>query len=79
MILITDDDSAIRSSELYCCEAKYDVQAVPGPKEAIEIVPFGLHPVNLDGYELHPCLFVGEEGLTLLKQVKVFRPMFWLY
>ena len=39
MILIIDDDSAIRSSLSFMLKrAKYDVQAVPGPKEAIEIV-----------------------------------------
>ena len=38
MILIIDDDSAIRSSLSFMLKrAKYDVQAVPGPKESYEI------------------------------------------
>lgn len=39
MILIIDDDSAIRSSLSFMLKrAKYEVQAVAGPREAIEIV-----------------------------------------
>ena len=38
-ILIIDDDSAIRSSLSFMLKrAKYEVQAVAGPREAIEIV-----------------------------------------
>ena len=37
MILIVDDDSAIRSSLSFMLKrAKYEVKAVSGPKEAIE-------------------------------------------
>lgn len=74
MILIIDDDSAIRTSLSFMLKrAKYDVKAVSGPKEAIETVR-----------ETTPMLILmdmnfslstdGEEGLTLLRQVKLFCP-----
>lgn len=73
MILIIDDDSAIRSSLSFMLKrAKYDVQAVPGPKEAIEIVRSVAPQLIL--MDMNFTLSTsGEEGLTLLKQVKVFR------
>lgn len=74
MILIIDDDSAIRSSLSFMLKrAKYDVQAVPGLKEAIEIVRSVAPQLIL--MDMNFTLSTsGEEGLTLLKQVKVFRP-----
>ncbi len=74
MILIIDDDSAIRSSLSFMLKkAKYDVQAVPGTKEAIEIVRSVAPQLIL--MDMNFTLSTsGEEGLTLLKQVKVFRP-----
>ena len=71
MILIIDDDSAIRSSLSFMLKrAKYDVQAVPGPKEAIEIVRSVAPQLIL--MDMNFTLSTsGEEGLTLLKQVKV--------
>ena len=74
MILIIDDDSAVRSSLSFMLKrAKYDVQAVPGPKEAIEIVRSVAPQLIL--MDMNFTLSTsGEEGLTLLKQVKVFRP-----
>lgn len=74
MILIIDDDSAIRSSLSFMLKrAKYDVQAVPGPKEAIEIVRSVAPQLIL--MDMNFTLSTsGEEGWTLLKQVKVFRP-----
>ena len=49
--------------------AKYDVQAVPGPKEAIEIVRSVAPQLIL--MDMNFTLSTsGEEGLTLLKQVK---------
>lgn len=74
MILIIDDDSAIRSSLSFMLKrAKYDVQAVPGPKEAIEIVRSVAPQLIL--MDMNFTLSTsGEEGLTLLKQVKVFQP-----
>ena len=39
MILIIDDDSAIRSSLSFMLKrAKYEVETASGPKEAIEII-----------------------------------------
>ena len=66
MILIIDDDSAIRSSLSFMLKrAKYDVQAVPGPKEAIEIVRSVAPQLIL--MDMNFTLSTsGEEGLTLL-------------
>lgn len=39
MILIIDDDSAVRSSLSFMLKrAGYEVMAVPGPREAMEVV-----------------------------------------
>ena len=74
MILIIDDDSAIRSSLSFMLKrAGYTVQAVPGPREAIETVR--LQAPDLILMDMNFTLSTtGEEGLTLLRQVKVFRP-----
>ena len=74
MILIIDDDSAIRSSLSFMLKrAKYDVQAVGGPREAIEVVRSVAPSLIL--MDMNFTLSTnGEEGLTLLKQVKIFRP-----
>ena len=74
MILVIDDDSAVRSSLNFMLKrAGYEVQAVPGPKEAIEVVrSFSPSLILMDmNFTLSTT---GEEGLTLLKQVKIFRP-----
>ena len=74
MILIIDDDSAIRSSLSFMLKrAKYEVQAVPGPKEAMDVV----HTVTpqLILMDMNFSLSTdGAEGLLLLKQVKLFCP-----
>lgn len=74
MILIIDDDSAIRSSLSFMLKrAKYEVQAVPGPKEAMDVV----HTVTpqLILMDMNFSLSTdGAEGLVLLKQVKLFCP-----
>lgn len=74
MILIIDDDSAIRSSLSFMLKrAKYEVQAVPGPKEVMEVV----HTVTpqLILMDMNFSLSTdGAEGLVLLKQVKLFCP-----
>ena len=74
MILIIDDDSAIRSSLGFMLKrAHFEVQAVAGPKEAIEVVR-AVEP-QLILMDMNFSLSTsGEEGLTLLKQVKLFRP-----
>lgn len=72
MILIIDDDSAIRTSlSLMLKRAKYEVKAVSGPKEAMETVR-SLTP-ELILMDMNFSLSTnGDEGLTLLKQVKLF-------
>ena len=64
MILIIDDDSAVRSSLSFMLKrAGYEAQVVPGPREAIEVVR-----------TVAPDLILMDMNFTLLKQVKVFRP-----
>lgn len=74
MILIVDDDAVVRSSLTFLLKrAGYAAVAVSGPKEAMEIVR-----------EITPQLILldmnftltttGEEGIQLLKQIKIFRP-----
>ncbi len=74
MILVIDDDSAIRTSLSFLLKrAKYDVQAVSSPKEAMAIVR-AVSP-ELILMDMNFSLTTsGDEGITLLKQVKIFRP-----
>lgn len=74
MILIIDDDSAVRSSLSFMLKrAGYEVKTAPGPREAMDIVRAEAPALIL--MDMNFTLFTtGEEGLTLLKQVKVFRP-----
>ena len=74
MILIIDDDSAVRSSLSFMLKrAGYEAQVVPGPREAIEVVRTVAPALILMDMNF-TLSTTGEEGLTLLKQVKVFRP-----
>ena len=75
MILVVDDDKTIRLSLKLILERNdYEVALAEGPKEAMQIVR------NTPAVELvlmdmnYTRATDGEEGLTLLKQVKVFRP-----
>lgn len=74
MILIIDDDSAVRSSLSFMLKrAGYDAKAVPSPKEALDIVRSEEPSLLL--MDMNFSLSTsGEEGLTLLRQVKIFRP-----
>lgn len=74
MILIIDDDSAIRSSLSFMLKrAKYEVMAVSSPREAMEVVRAQAPQLML--MDMNFSLSTsGDEGLTLLKQVKLFRP-----
>ena len=74
MILVIDDDSAIRTSLSFLLKrAKYDVQAVASPKEAMAVVR-AVSP-ELILMDMNFSLTTsGDEGITLLKQVKIFRP-----
>ena len=74
MILIIDDDSAVRSSLSFMLKrAGYEAQVVPGPREAIEVVRTVAPDLILMDMNF-TLSTTGEEGLSLLKQVKVFRP-----
>lgn len=74
MILIIDDDSAVRSSlSFMLTRAGYEVEAVSGPREAMEIVR-SVSPALILMDMNFTLSTSGEEGLTLLKQVKLFRP-----
>lgn len=74
MILVIDDDSAIRSSLGFMLKrAGYTVTTVPGPKEAMEVVRAEAPRLIL--MDMNYTLSTGgDEGLTLLRQVKIFRP-----
>lgn len=74
MILIIDDDNSIRTSLSFMLKrAGYDTMALASPKEAIAIVR-DIEP-QLILMDMNFSLTTsGDEGLTLLKQVKLFRP-----
>ena len=75
MILIVDDDRAIRVALTLLLERNnYEVMRAENPAEAMEVVRN--HPeLELVLMDMNYTLATdGEEGLTLLKQVKVFRP-----
>ena len=75
MILIVDDDRAIRVTLTLLLERNnYGVMSADGPTAAMEVVRN--HPdLELVLMDMNYTLATdGEEGLTLLKQVKVFRP-----
>ena len=74
MVLIIDDDSAIRTSLSFMLKrAKYDVQAVASPKEAIAVVRSVAPELILMDMNFS-LTTTGDEGITLLKQVKIFQP-----
>lgn len=74
MILIIDDDSAVRSSLSFMLKrAGYEAQTVPGPREAMDMVRAEAPSLILMDMNF-TLSTTGEEGLTLLKQVKIFRP-----
>ena len=74
MILIIDDDSAVRSSlSVLLKRAGYSALAVPGPREAMDVVRSETPDLILMDMNF-TLSTTGEEGLTLLKQVKIFRP-----
>lgn len=54
MILIIDDDAAVRSSLTFLLKrAGFRPEAVPGPKEGLGGSPCHGAGADLDGYELH--------------------------
>lgn len=73
-ILVVDDDAVVRSSlSLMLKRAGYDVEAVPDPAEALEFVHRCTpHLILMDmNFSLSTS---GEEGLELLRRVKIFCP-----
>lgn len=74
MILIVDDDAVVRSSLSFLLKrAGYETEAVSGPGEAMEIVRT-LSP-ELILLDMNFTLTTsGEEGILLLKKIKIFLP-----
>ena len=74
MILVIDDDISISTSlSLLLKRAKFEVQAVSTPKEAIAVVRNVCPELIL--MDMNFSLTTsGDEGITLLKQVKIFQP-----
>ncbi|MDE5710584.1 MAG: response regulator, partial [Bacteroides sp.] len=74
MILIIDDDSTVRSSLSFMLKrAGYEIKTASGPCEAMEIVRNEAPALILMDMNF-TLSTTGEEGLTLLKQVKIFHP-----
>ena len=74
MILIIDDDAAVRSSLTFLLKrAGFEPESVPGPEEALAVVRQTAPQLIL--MDMNFTLTTsGEEGILLLKQVKIFRP-----
>lgn len=74
MILVIDDDSAVRSSLSFMLKrASFEVHAVSTPAEAIQFVRVTEPRLVLMDMNFS-LTTTGQEGLVLLKQVKVFYP-----
>jgi len=74
MILISDDDPAVRSSlTLVLNRAGYETAATSNPRETIDFVRQQAPDLILLDMN-YTSGTSGEEGLTLLRQVKVFCP-----
>lgn len=74
MILIADDDNAIRLSlSMLLRKAGYEVKAVATPAEVIDTVRSTAPQLVMLDMNFSRATS-GDEGLTLLRQVKVFRP-----
>ncbi len=74
MILVVDDDNAIRLSlKMLLQRTGYEVVSVPGPAEAMDVVRSTAPRLVLLDMNFSRATS-GDEGLTLLKQIKIFRP-----
>ncbi|MDE6061597.1 MAG: sigma-54 dependent transcriptional regulator [Duncaniella sp.] len=74
MILIVDDDAGIRLSlRLLLTRNGYDVAMASNPKEAIAFIRSATTRLLLLDMNFSRAT-TGDEGLTLLKQIKVFHP-----
>ena len=74
MILVIDDDRGVRSSlEFLLKRAGYNVLSVSGPRETMEVIRTEAPELIL--MDMNFSLSTsGDEGITLLKQVKIFHP-----
>ena len=75
MILVVDDDRSIRLSLKLILERNgYEVALADNPKAAMQVI-WNTPAVELVLMDMNYTRATdGEEGLTLLKQIKVFRP-----
>lgn len=74
MILIIDDDITILTSlRILLTREGYEVRAVSTPAEAIDVVRHAAPLAVLMDMNFTRAT-TGEEGLTLLRQVRIFRP-----
>lgn len=74
MILVIDDDISIRTSLSFMLKrAGYETRAAASPKEAVAIIR-DTEPQLLLMDMNFSLSTSGDEGITLLKQVKLFRP-----
>ena len=75
MILVVDDDKSIRLSLKLVLERNgYEVALADNPKAAMQVI-WDVPAVELVLMDMNYSRATdGEEGLTLLKQIKVFRP-----
>lgn len=74
MILICDDDEAVRSTlSIVLKRARYEVQTASNPREAIDFVR-KTEPELIIMDMNYSSGTSGEEGLILLRQVKIFVP-----
>ncbi|MDE6394688.1 MAG: sigma-54 dependent transcriptional regulator, partial [Duncaniella sp.] len=75
MILVVDDDSTIRLSlKILFTRSGYEVAEASSPAQAMEIVR-GTAALSLVMLDMNfSRSTTGEEGLTLLRQIKIFRP-----
>lgn len=74
MILIVDDDASVRTSLTFLLKrAGLEPEAVAGPKEALDIVRKTAPRLILMDMNF-TLTTTGEEGIQLLRQVKIFQP-----
>lgn len=74
MILVVDDDIVIRQSlSLLLKRAGYEVKVVPGAVEALDVVRAECPQLILMDMNFSLST-TGEDGLELLRKVKIFRP-----
>lgn len=74
MILIIDDDAAIRKSlEFLLRTSGFEVESCPDPESALAKVRTGAYELILMDMN-YSISTTGEEGIALLRKVKIFQP-----